>query len=641
MRRVDSSGVVNFERQKLDYKVFNTDTNLYVRNVKLITDLAKDPENIAVCIPEIVVPELDNLKKKPGDKKAAPRFSLASNFIETLINLSEDVPARDIGLNLPDLEARVKVVDFSNPQAKNKLNLFFQEHQLNKEDPLGKFALVRLEDLVNRDDYVTDKKQKSKGFFNDFLNAFLSYFRKNKPGRLDLPNSSKYSKNWPTRINVGDYDTLLIEASKSLSNHNPRTKLVAADTNLRSAANFNFKGLAEKPNLGLKESVFDSLPRGYHFIKWEDFCSDEFIQALMDGSGKKFKGIPIDKNNVNSELFETLRTQDYIILLDKGQSEKDFMTQIEQKDDRIMYKGLPMYMLPRPHQVVRFQQNSVDDFSLFPLDERLFMSDISTLFSGFEPRSFESLLFMDAMLRDLSLYIGYGTKGTGKTYTAIYTAISSVVKNRNKAKNTSAALPKLYVNRPSGEESIGYLPGELYNKMRPQLKSVINAYEKIARMAGYQNLPRTFDEAAGQTSKIKNKGDGKNPKKEPLIELSPYFNLKGDDFIDGEYWFGDEFQLNSERHSNEIISRLATGTYLVVGDPTQTDRENQDQRNNGITNIIKNTIKRIEYGPDERHKEQAQINLLNRICLLRFTNKIRSKHYEALEERYFSGVGKS
>ncbi len=136
---------------------------------------------------------------------------------------------------------------------------------------------------------------------------------------------------------------------------------------------------------------------------------------------------------------------------------------------------------------------------------------------------------------------GVGPAGTGKTYLAVALAVSAL-KNKQ--------VSKIVLTRPAVEagEKLGFLPGDLQNKVDPYLRPL---YDALFEMLGP-------DTVAGLMEKN-------------IIEIAPLAYMRGRT-LDNSFIILDEAQNTSIEQMKMFLTRFGFNSKIVVtGDPTQID----------------------------------------------------------------------
>lgn len=144
-------------------------------------------------------------------------------------------------------------------------------------------------------------------------------------------------------------------------------------------------------------------------------------------------------------------------------------------------------------------------------------------------------------IRNNDMVFGIGPAGTGKTYIACAMAVNAF---RNKA------VERLILARPAVEagESLGFLPGDLQEKVDPYLRPLYDAlFEIMGREAA---------------SKLKEKG---------VIEVVPLAYMRGRT-LDNSFIILDEAQNTTREQMKMFLTRMGFNSKVVVtGDITQID----------------------------------------------------------------------
>ncbi len=162
------------------------------------------------------------------------------------------------------------------------------------------------------------------------------------------------------------------------------------------------------------------------------------------------------------------------------------------------------------------------------------------------PRSLKQMEYVRAM-RHKELVFGIGPAGTGKTYLAMAVAVSEFL-----AGNCS----RIILTRPAREsgENLGYLPGNLEEKIMPYLRPLYDAL--------YDMIP--VEEAA----ELIQKG---------VIEVAPLAFMRGRTLGDA-FIILDEAQNTSPDQMLMFLTRMGFHSRCVVtGDPTQNDLKSGEE----------------------------------------------------------------
>ena len=146
-----------------------------------------------------------------------------------------------------------------------------------------------------------------------------------------------------------------------------------------------------------------------------------------------------------------------------------------------------------------------------------------------------------SMINNNDVVFGIGPAGTGKTYLAVAMAIRAFKNNE---------VNRIILTRPAVEagESLGFLPGDLQDKVDPYLRPLYDALFEIFGFETYQNLVE--------------KG---------AIEVAPLAYMRGRT-LDNSFVILDEAQNTTFEQMKMFLTRLGYGSKAIItGDITQID----------------------------------------------------------------------
>ncbi len=144
-------------------------------------------------------------------------------------------------------------------------------------------------------------------------------------------------------------------------------------------------------------------------------------------------------------------------------------------------------------------------------------------------------------IRDNTVVFGIGPAGTGKTYLAVAMAVKAF-----KAKEVS----RIILTRPAVEagESLGFLPGDLQQKVDPYLRPL---YDALFDMLGAESFQKQLERGS--------------------IEVAPLAYMRGRT-LDDSFIILDEAQNTTSEQMKMFLTRLGSNSKAVVtGDITQID----------------------------------------------------------------------
>ena len=146
-----------------------------------------------------------------------------------------------------------------------------------------------------------------------------------------------------------------------------------------------------------------------------------------------------------------------------------------------------------------------------------------------------------AQIRTRDLTFGIGPAGTGKTYLAVACAVDALQSDR---------VRRIVLVRPAVEagERLGFLPGDLTQKVDPYLRPM---YDALYEMLGFDRVARLIERN--------------------IIEVAPLAFMRGRSLNDS-FIILDEAQNTTVEQMKMFLTRIGFGSKAVVtGDPTQTD----------------------------------------------------------------------
>lgn len=202
----------------------------------------------------------------------------------------------------------------------------------------------------------------------------------------------------------------------------------------------------------------------------------------------------------------------------------------------LIQKGFPVYSTD-----VGFAHRILSENRSVRLEE-IFLDKvyISSKKRVITPKSIAQKQYIDA-IRKHDLVFGIGPAGTGKTYLAMAMAVSSLMDRR---------VNRIVLTRPAVEagERLGFLPGDLVEKVNPYLRPVYDALYDMME----------FDKAQALIEK-------------GIIEVAPLAFMRGRTLNDS-FIILDEAQNTTSEQMKMFVTRLGWGSRAVVtGDVTQID----------------------------------------------------------------------
>lgn len=165
------------------------------------------------------------------------------------------------------------------------------------------------------------------------------------------------------------------------------------------------------------------------------------------------------------------------------------------------------------------------------------------------------------LINSKDVTFGIGPAGTGKTYLAVAAAVNAFRKKE---------VERIILTRPAVEagEKLGFLPGDLQDKVDPYLRPLYDALFDIMGVENYM----------------------KNVEKQ-LIEVAPLAYMRGRT-LDSAFIILDEAQNTTNEQMKMFLTRLGYGSKAVItGDITQIDLP--DGKKSGLKSVI-HILKEVE-----------------------------------------------
>jgi phosphate starvation-inducible PhoH-like protein len=176
------------------------------------------------------------------------------------------------------------------------------------------------------------------------------------------------------------------------------------------------------------------------------------------------------------------------------------------------------------------------------------------------PRSFNQRRYLEQILAS-DMVFGVGPAGTGKTYLAVAQAVSCL---------HSRAVARIILARPAVEagEKLGFLPGDLQQKVDPYLRPL---YDALYDMMEFEKVERLIARH--------------------VIEVAPIAFMRGRTLSDA-FVIIDEAQNTTPEQMKMVLTRIGFGSKVVVtGDITQVDLP--QGRTSGLVDAI-NVLNGVE-----------------------------------------------
>ena len=158
-------------------------------------------------------------------------------------------------------------------------------------------------------------------------------------------------------------------------------------------------------------------------------------------------------------------------------------------------------------------------------------------------------------IEECDLVFGIGPAGTGKTYLAVACAVEALERDH---------IRKLVLVRPAVEagERLGFLPGDLAQKIDPYLRPM---YDALYEMMGFEKVSKLIDRN--------------------VIEIAPLAYMRGRTLNDA-FIILDEAQNTTVEQMKMFLTRIGFGSKsIVTGDITQIDLPNAKE--SGLKHVMR------------------------------------------------------
>lgn len=179
---------------------------------------------------------------------------------------------------------------------------------------------------------------------------------------------------------------------------------------------------------------------------------------------------------------------------------------------------------------------------------------VATRRKTIRPRGANQIRYVRSV-RSYDLNFGIGPAGTGKTYLAVACAVEALERE---------SIRRILLVRPAVEagEKLGFLPGDLSQKIDPYLRPL---YDALYEMIGFERVEKLLE---------------KN-----VIEVAPLAYMRGRTLNDS-FVILDESQNTTVEQMKMFLTRIGFGsTAVVTGDVTQIDLPKRDQ--SGLRHVMK------------------------------------------------------
>jgi len=250
------------------------------------------------------------------------------------------------------------------------------------------------------------------------------------------------------------------------------------------------------------------------------------------------------EHNANVKLLEkriglSIHVRGNVLLLRGGNWEVELADKVLNQLYELLEANYPLYLNDVEYAIRILSSNQSVNLKEIFRDE-VYISSKKKIIT---PKTINQKVYIDS-IRKFDIVFGIGPAGTGKTYLAMAMAVSSLIKKE---------INRVVLARPAVEagERLGFLPGDLYEKVNPYLRPL---YDALHDMMDFENASRLLDQG--------------------IIEVAPLAFMRGRTLNDS-FVILDEAQNVTPEQMKMFLTRLGFGSKTVItGDVTQTDLPN-------------------------------------------------------------------
>ena len=255
-------------------------------------------------------------------------------------------------------------------------------------------------------------------------------------------------------------------------------------------------------------------------------------------------GMLCGERNANMKLLEkkvdlSVNVRGTDIILRGGDWEVDLAEKVLKQLYELLKNDYPVYLNDVEYAIRILSRDQSTNLKKIFLDNVYISSNKKII----TPKSINQKEYIDG-IRGFDIVFAIGPAGTGKTYLAMAMAIASLVRKE---------VNRVVLARPAVEagEHLGFLPGDLYEKVNPYLRPL---YDALHDMMDF-----------GDASRLVQKG---------VIEVAPLAFMRGRTLNDS-FVILDEAQNATTEQMKMFLTRLGFSSKAVItGDVTQTDLPN-------------------------------------------------------------------
>jgi len=259
------------------------------------------------------------------------------------------------------------------------------------------------------------------------------------------------------------------------------------------------------------------------------FTDDRLIHALFGNNDEHLKAI-------ERSLGVRIGTEGHSLLISGDEVERELAGRVLTQLYALIENGYPVYTSDVDYAIRILSRDRNANLREIFLDT-IYISSHKRVVT---PKSVAQKAYIET-IRNYDIVFGIGPAGTGKTYLAMAMAVAELMKNN---------FARMILARPAVEagEKLGFLPGDLAEKVNPYLRPLYDALHDMV----------DFDRA----QKMLERG---------VIEVAPLAFMRGRTLNDS-FVILDEAQNTTGEQMKMFLTRLGYGSKAVItGDVTQID----------------------------------------------------------------------
>ena len=260
-----------------------------------------------------------------------------------------------------------------------------------------------------------------------------------------------------------------------------------------------------------------------------EFGNQRFLRDLLGQHDAHLRGL-------ESALGVKISASGNALIIAGDEPQRDLAGRVATQLYDLIQRGYPVYPSDVDYAVRILSRDHTANLQDIFLDTVYVSSNRRTI----TPKSLAQKAYIDA-IRNYDIVFGIGPAGTGKTYLAMAVAVAELMKRK---------VSRVVLTRPAVEagEKLGFLPGDLAEKINPYLRPL---YDALHDMVDF-----------GRAQKMIERG---------VIEVAPLAFMRGRTLNDS-FVILDEAQNTTREQMKMFLTRLGYGSKAVItGDITQID----------------------------------------------------------------------